>query len=84
MYYCIVFFSLHTKSLNVQYMNVSIESVNRFALSSFEVGAILLIPLVKIFCFSLLNLYCVFNINLLCFMNSLWSSQKISALTLVF
>ena len=69
-------FSL-TRTLLVPYAYVSIESIDCILLSSFELKAILLISSVKT-CFSLLNLCYVFNVDLLFFMNSLWSSLRLS------
>ena len=56
---------LHTRSLHFQYAYVSMESIDSFLLSSFELKATLLISSVKAGCLSLLNLCCVFNIILL-------------------
>ena len=52
--------------------------VDCIILSSFELKVIFLISSVKTLCLSLLNVCCVLNINLLFFMNSLWSSSKLS------
>ena len=57
---------LHTRSLIISYVHVSIKSICCIYLSLFELGAVLLISSVKVLCFSLLNLS-VFKINL--FMN---------------
>ena len=57
---------LHTRSLIISYVHVSIKSICCTYLSLFELGAVLLISSVKVLCFSLLNLS-VFKINL--FMN---------------
>ena len=58
-----------TRPLLISYAYVSIKSVHRTLLSSFELKAVLLISSVKRLCLSLLNLRCVFNIGLLFLMN---------------
>ena len=67
----LIFSFLHIRSLLVPYAYISIESIDRNFLSSFELKAILLISSVKTLCFSLLNLFCIFNIDLLFFINCL-------------
>ena len=69
---------LHTKSLFIPYTYGSIESIDCIILRWFELKAILLISSVKRLCFSLLSLCCVFNIIFWFFMNSFWSSLRLS------
>ena len=74
----LIFSFLHIRPLVVPYAYVSIEPIHCIILSSFELKAILLISSVKRLCLSLLSLCCVFSISLLFFMNSFWSSLRLS------
>ena len=75
---------LHSRSLLIPCAYVSIESIDRILLSSFEIEAILLNSSVKAFCFSLLNLCYVFSISLLFFMNSYLTSLRLPISNLFF
>ena len=72
-------FSL-TRYLLLSYAYVSIKSIDRVLLSSFEVNVMLLVSSVKTWCFSLSILCCVFNLDLLFLMNSLWFFLGLSML----
>ena len=63
----LIFSFLHIGSLLVPYAYISIESIDRNFLSSFELKAILLISSVKTLCLSILKISCVFNFTLLFF-----------------
>ena len=63
----LIFSFLHIRSLLVPYAYISIESIDRNFLSSFELKEILLISSVKTLCPSILKISCVFNIILLFF-----------------
>ena len=71
-HYVVTFISsfLHTRSLSVPCVYISIESFDSVLLPLLELKIILLISSVKALCFSLLKLCCVFNISLLFVMNS--------------
>ena len=74
----LIFSFLHIRSLLIPCAYVSIESIDCILLSSLELKAILLISSVRALCFTLLNLCFFLNISLLFFMNSFWSSLRIS------
>ena len=76
-------FSLN-RSLLIPFAYVSVEWIDCFILSLFELKAILTIFSIKTLCFSLLNLCCVFNINWLFFTNSLSSFLRLSLPILFF
>ena len=73
---------LHSRFLFIPYVYISIKSIDRILLLSFEHKAILLISSVKILCLPLLNFCRVFNIRFLFVMNSFLSSLRLSTLFL--
>ena len=74
---------LHTRSLLVPCVYVSIESIDYILLLLLALETILLTSSVNTLCFSLLNICCYFNINLF-FMNYSRFFLKLSTSTLFF